>query len=134
MFRVRVSWHGHKHVFHVHPIVGPSLIDPQEPNRKEKPEGPTKNVLVNAVFKRPEQPGAVDGNMDIQGAFGGVLPRLDQIMPENLQDLLIDHTFTVHLDMRGIERLVSGIGKKLFGLFRSIGADNDRAIEDKDRR
>lgn len=31
MFKVRITWCGKKHVFHIHPTIGPILVDPLQP-------------------------------------------------------------------------------------------------------
>lgn len=70
IFKVRISWYGHKYVFHVHPDVGPILIDPLHPQKN----GPTKkeNININAVIKLQDEADDVRlvGNVTSDGNLG----------------------------------------------------------------
>lgn len=37
-FKIRISWHEHKHVFQVYPIIGPIVVDPQQPSYDQTPD------------------------------------------------------------------------------------------------
>lgn len=86
VFKVRINWHGHKHVFHVYPVIGPVSIDPQQPIKIQQPNPATidNKIALNVVFN---QQGANDEN---EGAIGGLLPQ--------------DRVYTVHLDLPGLNR------------------------------
>lgn len=70
IFKVRISWYGHKYVFHVYPDVGPILIDPLHPQKN----GPTKkeNININAVIKLQDEADDVRlvGNVTSDGNLG----------------------------------------------------------------
>lgn len=55
VFKVRITWFGHKHIFEIHPLVGPILVDPQQPSeqRRGANDQNMSNVRLNAVLERP---------------------------------------------------------------------------------
>lgn len=79
-FKMRVTWYGHKHVFQVHPIIGPILIDPQQPiPSPSEAKYDTVNVRINAIDRSDE------------GAVGGIDPN--------------ERTFAVKINLRNISTL-----------------------------
>lgn len=49
VFKVRITWFGHKHVFEIHPLIGPILVDPMKPLERNQ-NSATFNVRIN-VFE-----------------------------------------------------------------------------------
>lgn len=57
VFKVRITWHGHRHVFNVHRFHGPILIDPLEPPRNE-PQRPTNMPMLQQGSESENDVGA----------------------------------------------------------------------------
>lgn len=121
VFKFRVTWHGHKHVFKFYPNVGAVNIDPCQPIEVQQPKPPADanaialNVLVN------------QNNDSNEGAVGGS-----------------DRTFTIRLNLPDFNRSV--VDDQFLGnLLRStianlqigspaIGQERGAIEEDKENR
>lgn len=85
-FKVRVSWYDNKFVFNVHPRIGPILVDSQAPIVTARPNEGNINVRINAIFQN-------DRIDESAGAY------------TIAQDEASERTFTVNLDLQGMDRM-----------------------------
>lgn len=101
-FKMRVTWHGYKHVFKVLPVIGPILVDPQEPiSCPNEAKDDTVNVRINAIDRSDE------------GAVGGIDPN--------------ERTFTVKINWRNISTIADDeLGALLKDWFKTRQAIDDK--------
>lgn len=114
VFKARISWHGHKHVFDVYPTIGPVLLDPQRPERvPQQPshDGATTMIRVN-VFDRAGP--SEDKDTDDQAGAVGNDPGAE-IQP----NLLFERTFKLSLNLNDLNRPDFDMEREFGDLVRS---------------
>lgn len=113
MFKVRIHWHGHKHVFEVIPTVGPIFVDPLRPNLMQ----PATTVAMD--------------NANTQQPYEEIQPCSSQQIPKVRNDR--DFTeFTVRINVSDVNRTGFNLERQFVDFIRNTM--RSRAIEEKDER
>lgn len=101
-YKVRISWWGHKHVFQMHPLVGPVLQDPQQPDKKHRDVNVRVDALVT-VSGSDNESARIDANVQEMG------------VTENLQS----RKFSLFIDLNDLDKSMFDMSEQFGSLLRN---------------
>lgn len=111
-YKVRVHWYGHKHIFQMHPTVGPILEDPLQPVRSQTQN---VNVRVNAVVKLSDESARIEVE---EAGNGSARPNVEDIMA-NAEN----RTFSLLFDLKNLDELSFEMSNQFKSLLRNTIMD-----------